>query len=86
MMVKMMRNKKYSKKELEKIFGRELFDYQVAFINYIILNPVPSIQIRKVKYKPKSNCIGKTLKKIVIDEIHTNKDIKLEEAIKRWIR
>lgn len=86
MMVKMMRNKTYSKKELEKIFGRKLFNYQVACINYIILNPVPSIQIRKVKYKPKANNINKTQKKFVIDEIHTYKDIKMEEAIKRWTR
>lgn len=84
MLVKMMRNKTYSKKELEKIFDREMFDYQVAFINYIVSHP--TIQIGKVKYKPKSNNIAKTLKNFVIDEIHTNKDIKLEEAIKRWIR
>ncbi len=84
MMVKMMRNKTYSKKELEKIFGRELFDYQVAFINYIISHP--TIHIRKVKYKQKTDNISKFQNGFVVDEIHTHKDIKLEEAIKRWTR
>ena len=38
--------KKYSKKYLEKIFGRKLFNYQVNFINLILNSPV------KVEYKP----------------------------------
>lgn len=84
MMVKMMSNKTYSKKELEKILGRELFDYQVDFINYIVSHP--AIKIKKVKYKPKLNNIDKISKNFIVDEFHTHKDIKLEEAIKRWTR
>lgn len=41
-----VKKKKYSKKYLEKIFGRKLFNYQVKFINLILNPPV------KVEYKP----------------------------------
>lgn len=84
MTVKMIKNKQYSKKELEKIFKRDLFDYQVTFINYIISNP--TIQIKKVKYKLKSDNISKSRNYFTIDELHSYRDIKLEGAIKRWIK